>query len=84
MGRERGMNLQTRENGPRDSWILGTVGIDNVSELWQNPAKVHGLFAKTGTFQRNDLAIAVKTKTPPPGLASERGLTTMTVGGSHG
>lgn len=83
MGREQMRPVQTRENSPRDSCILGAVGIDNVSELWHNSAKVHGMFEKTGVFQRNGLALVVKTKTPPPGLASERGLT-KGIGGARG
>lgn len=69
------MNVQTRKNTTPDSPVFVRLGKDCVIQMWQKSANVPAMFAKTASFGGNDLAGAVKTKLPPPGLASERGLT---------
>jgi hypothetical protein len=55
--------------------LWGYIGKDTVREIWQNPANVPGLFAKTAMFPPKHLAEAVKTKLAPDPRQRTEGLT---------
>lgn len=77
------MNVQTSENGRRDSHIFVGFTIDCVRKEWQNTVGVPGPFAKTGAFKVRRLGLSEKTNLRPARVASSEARTT-THGARHG
>lgn len=77
------MNLQNRENAPKNTSSKAAFGIDCVIQKWQNTANVPAAFAKTVPFNGKYLAGGVKTNLAPDPRQRTEGRQSA-VGGPNG